>query len=156
LEDEAVAGAIDLLLEDADSEVEEVDVTIYAGVTDDEAAGKAYGAVVAIATRAATLEEPATRGGIAATDTVKEPQPKDLQLIEGIGPKIAELLNANDIYDLADLAGTSVERLRAILGGAGRRFRLADPASWPEQAKLGASGMWEALTELQSRLRAGR
>lgn len=76
--------------------------------------------------------------------------------MEGIGPKIAELLIAHDIYDLADLAVAPVERLREILGAAGRRFRLADPGTWPEQARLGASGAWDALTELQNKLKAGR
>lgn len=155
LEDEAVEGAIDTLLEEVDGEVEEVEVTIYAGVAEDDAGERAYGAVVAIATRVEARQEPATRTASAPSDE-RSPRPKDLELIEGIGPKIAELLIAHDILNLADLAETSVERLRTILGAAGRRFRLADPGSWPDQAKLGASGMWDALTELQSRLRAGR
>jgi predicted flap endonuclease-1-like 5' DNA nuclease len=156
LEDEAVAGAIDLLLEDVEGEVDEVEVTIYAGVSEDEAADTSYGAVVAIATRIGAIEEPATRGAAQPAAGARQPRPKDLERVEGIGPKIAELLIAHDIFDLAELAETSVERLRTILGGAGRRFRLAEPASWPEQARLGASGLWDALTELQSRLRAGR
>ncbi len=76
--------------------------------------------------------------------------------MEGIGPKIAELLIANGIYDLADLAETSVESVRKILSDAGRRFRLADPGTWQEQAAHGAAGKWDELSELQVRLKAGR
>lgn len=155
IEDEAVEGAIDLLLEEVEGEIDEVEVTIYAGVSEDKAAEKTYGAVVAIATRVESGTATATRSAPPAA-AERSPSPKDLERVEGIGPKIAELLIAHDILDLADLAETSVERLRTILGAAGRRFRLADPGSWPEQARLGASGMWDALTEPQSRLRAGR
>jgi predicted flap endonuclease-1-like 5' DNA nuclease len=157
LEEEAVEGAIDTLLENAADEVEEVDVTIYAGLTEADESGIAHAAVVAIA-KPVGWTEPTTdathrqRGGPAG----REPQPKDLERVEGIGPKIAALLIEHGIYDLAALAATPVERLREILGGAGRRFRLADPGSWPEQARLGAAGLWDSLAELQTRLRAGR
>ena len=156
LEDEAVEGAIETLLEEIGGEVDEVEVTIYAGISEDETTEKSYGAVVAIATRIGAPAEPDLRAAPLAGDTERQPRAKDLERVEGIGPKIAELLIAHDIFNLADLAQTPVERLREILGAAGRRFRLADPGSWPEQAKLGASGMWDAMTELQSRLRAGR
>ena len=85
-----------------------------------------------------------------------EPRPGDLQLVEGIGPKIAALLVDHGINDLGELAATPVERLRTILASSGGRFRLAEPATWPAQAALGAAGDWAALTELQSRLKAGR
>jgi predicted flap endonuclease-1-like 5' DNA nuclease len=55
----------------------------------------------------------------------------DLLIVEGIGPKISELLNQNGIYTFAQLAGTSIERLRAILDAGGSRFRIADPGTWP-------------------------
>jgi predicted flap endonuclease-1-like 5' DNA nuclease len=158
LEEEAVEGAIDMLLEGMDEEADEVEVTIYSGVHEDEESGKAYGAVVAIATRLASPEvEIPTRGSPAKKSTAEnKPAGKDLELIEGIGPKIAELLMAHDINNLADLATVPVDKLREILTAAGKRFRLADPATWPEQAALGASGLWDALSELQARLKAGR
>lgn len=153
LEDEAVEGAIGTLFDEIEGDADEVEVTIYAGMTEADRDGKVYGAVVAIATRAtpqanesAAAPEPAIRAG----------RSKDLEVIEGIGPKIAELLVEHGITDLASLAEAPVERLRQILSAGGRRFRLADPATWPEQAGLAASGLWDALTELQSRLKAGR
>ena len=156
LEEEAVEGAIDTLLAE-DEDADEVEVTIYSGVTDDEASGQAHAAVVAIAVKVLSPAPDASRGGmIEEGETRREPRPKDLELIEGIGPKIAALLIEHGIYDLADLAQAPVEQLRHILAGAGRRFRLADPASWPEQAALGAAGAWDRLSAFQTRLKAGR
>lgn len=86
----------------------------------------------------------------------REPLPKELQKVEGIGPRIASLLIDQGIFDLTDLAQTSVERLREILAAAGRRYNIADPTTWPEQAALGAKGAWDALKELQEKLKSGR
>lgn len=156
LEEEAVEGAIDTLLEELQEEADEVDVTIYSGVHEDEASGKAYAAVVAIATRIPSAAEAASRVAVAGEKETRQPKAKELELVEGIGPKIAELLIAHDIYDLADLAVAPVDRLREILKNGGRRFRLADPGTWPEQAALGVAGQWDALSDLQTRLKAGR
>jgi predicted flap endonuclease-1-like 5' DNA nuclease len=97
--------------------------------------------------------------GLAAESSpasIRNPLPQDLQKVEGIGPRIATLLIEHDIYDLADLAQTPVERLREILSASGRRYNIADPATWPEQAALGAEGAWDALSALQANLKAGR
>ncbi len=157
LEEEAVENAIDILLEEMEAEADEVEVTIYSGISQDETGDQLYGAVVAIATRLPAESTFQTRAATTEKKSKKAQQPgKDLQLVEGIGPKIAELLIANGIHDLADLATAPVEQIREILLAAGRRFRLADPGSWPEQAKLGAAGLWDALSELQARLKGGR
>ncbi len=78
----------------------------------------------------------------------------DLKRIAGIGPKIADVLQAAGIETYAQLASTDVERLEQILGGAD--IRLADPGTWPEQAGLAAAGDWDALERLQSQLKGGR
>lgn len=80
----------------------------------------------------------------------------DLTRIEGIGPKISALLQAAGIRTFAQLAHTDVSRLQEILDAAGPRFRLADPGTWPEQARLAAEGAWEALQALQDQLKGGR
>lgn len=95
-------------------------------------------------------------GAPVATPAERTARVTDLQKVEGIGPKIAELLVANGIYDLADLAKTPVERLSSILKGAGARFAIANPQTWPAQAALGASGDWAAMEAMQKNLRAGR
>ena len=82
--------------------------------------------------------------------------PDDLRKIEGIGVKIAQLLNAAGIYTFAQLAETEVAELRIILKEAGPRFQLADPSTWPEQAALAARGAWDELSELQDSLKGGR
>ena len=86
---------------------------------------------------------------------VVPPDPDDLKKIEGIGPKIAAILADNDITTFSQLAGTTVEDLdRIVRQEAG--ITVANPTSWPEQAKLAADGDWDALEELQDKLIAGR
>jgi predicted flap endonuclease-1-like 5' DNA nuclease len=85
-----------------------------------------------------------------------EPESLGLEKIEGIGPKISKLLNARSIYTFADLAEANVEELQQCLHEAGRQYRLANPTTWPEQARLAAEGDWEALDALQANLKGGR
>ncbi len=85
----------------------------------------------------------------------REPE-DDLKVIEGIGPKVEAVLHAAGIRTYAHLATTPVEQLRAILREAGPAFRLADPSTWPEQARLAAQGAWDALREMQASLHRGR
>jgi hypothetical protein len=80
----------------------------------------------------------------------------DLTGIEGIGPKIAGLLAAHGIGSFSRLAKSRLEDLHRILEAGGPHFRLADPATWAEQAKLAAVSDWAGLRELQGRLRRGR
>lgn len=90
------------------------------------------------------------------TPQSRKPNLKDLKKIEGIGPKIAEMLVDNGIVDLHDLANTKVETLQKILDAAGARYRMADPDTWPEQAALGARGDWQELKKFQATLDRGR
>ena len=93
----------------------------------------------------------------AASAAVAQPaEPDDLTRIEGIGPKISQLLNQDGLYTFAQLAAASVEHLQSILSAAGPRFRLADPQTWPEQASFARDGKWEALQAFQDTLKAGR
>ncbi|NJK79727.1 MAG: hypothetical protein HC876_04160 [Chloroflexaceae bacterium] len=85
----------------------------------------------------------------APTNEKREPRPKDLQKVDGIGPKVATILIESDILDLNDLSAVSVEHLRSILEAAGARYKQLDPALLIEQAALGAKGDWEGLKELQ-------
>lgn len=98
--------------------------------------------------------KPAAPAPIASGE--RKPQPKELEKIEGVGPKIAGLLIAEGILDLSDLAAASPDRIKAILKAAGSRYATADPSTWPEQAALGASGDWAGMEALQKNLKAGR
>ena len=81
-------------------------------------------------------------------------EPDDLEMIEGIGPKIAGLLNAAGITTFAQLAEADLTRVQTILDAA--NLRLADPTTWAEQAKLAAKGDWSALEVFQNELKGGR
>jgi predicted flap endonuclease-1-like 5' DNA nuclease/predicted small secreted protein len=86
---------------------------------------------------------------------VKAPELDDLKRIEGIGPKIASLLQAAGITTFAHLASTDVRKLKRIIAEAGLTA-LADPTTWPEQATLAATGQWDELETLQDELKGGR
>ncbi|MFT5885136.1 MAG: cell division initiation protein [Arcticibacterium sp.] len=86
------------------------------------------------------------------------PESKKTQLtvIEGIGPKIAELLIANNITTFRDVATTPSYRIKEILGYAGNSYSMHDPSSWAEQAVLADSQKWEELEALKVKLIGGR
>jgi predicted flap endonuclease-1-like 5' DNA nuclease len=69
----------------------------------------------------------------------------DLKVVEGIGPKIEQLLNDAGVRTWHDLSATDVDRLRDILSEAGARYRMHDPSTWPHQATLLARGDWDAF-----------
>ncbi|HOY18526.1 MAG TPA: helix-hairpin-helix domain-containing protein [Haliscomenobacter sp.] len=80
----------------------------------------------------------------------------NLQIIEGIGPKVSELLASNGISTWADLASKSPDEIQPILEAAGSAYKMMDPSSWPQQAKLAAEGQWTALIEYQKFLDGGK
>lgn len=82
------------------------------------------------------------------------PAPDDLTVIEGIGPKIAAVLKAAGFHRLEQLAKTTPDELKRVLTAAGNR--IANPVTWPEQAKLAAAGKYDELRALQAKLKAGR
>jgi predicted flap endonuclease-1-like 5' DNA nuclease len=83
------------------------------------------------------------------------PPPEDLTVIEGVDPKIQELLYQSGIHTYAELADSDVEQLQAILAGGGAAFRMADPSSWPRQARLAAVHDWVRLAALKQQLTGG-
>ena len=80
----------------------------------------------------------------------------DVKVVEGIGPKIAELLRVAGISTWSALAACDRERLKVVLAEGGERFRMHEPTSWPQQAALAAAGDWSALKQLQDELKGGR
>jgi predicted flap endonuclease-1-like 5' DNA nuclease len=80
----------------------------------------------------------------------------DLKKVEGIGPKIEELLNAAGISTFTQLANTNTDSIKAILNAAGPRFQMHDASTWPKQAGLARDGKWDALKALQDELNKGR
>jgi predicted flap endonuclease-1-like 5' DNA nuclease len=79
----------------------------------------------------------------------------DIIIIEGIGPKIAELFRNNGVSTFAQVSKLSVPEMSAILDKGGPRFKLANPGSWAHQAQLAAENRWAELKVLQDELYAG-
>ncbi len=79
----------------------------------------------------------------------------DLKIVEGIGPKIEQLLKNAGINNWTDLANASVERLQSVLDAAGDRYRIHNPSTWAEQAEMAVKGQWEKLEEYQDYLSGG-
>lgn len=80
----------------------------------------------------------------------------NLTLIEGIGPKINELIHAADIHTFAELSRTKVEVIQKILDDAGSSYKLAKPGTWPAQADMAATNQWEKLKVWQDELDGGK
>lgn len=85
----------------------------------------------------------------------KKIKENDLTIIEGIGPKIAELFQNAGIKTWEDLSKTPVEKCKEILNGGGERFALHNPGTWPKQAEMAYKGLWEKLKEWQDKLDGG-
>jgi predicted flap endonuclease-1-like 5' DNA nuclease len=87
---------------------------------------------------------------------LKEPKasPDDLTKIEGIGPKVARILQEDGITTFDALAHANSAEVQKVLNDAG--LQMMNPEGWIEQANLAAKGDWEELERLQSELKGGR
>lgn len=83
-------------------------------------------------------------------------KPNDLKIVEGIGPKIDMLLQDAGINTWEALANCSVSQIQKILDAAGDRYRLANPKTWPKQARLAYESKWPELKTYQDFLNGGR
>jgi large subunit ribosomal protein L21 len=95
----------------------------------------------------------------AAKKTTKKAASKgdDLKKIEGIGPKIAQILAENGIDTFEKLAKADPKEISEILvEKGGKRYAMHDPATWPKQAGLAAAGKWDELAKWQDELKGGR
>jgi predicted flap endonuclease-1-like 5' DNA nuclease len=73
----------------------------------------------------------------------------DLGVIQGIGPRTADLLRSNGIDSLLRIAQLAPADLLAVLERGGPSFALADPSTWPEQAALASTNRWPELRQRQ-------
>lgn len=69
-----------------------------------------------------------------ASPTASPTKKDDLTLIEGIGPRLAEILNEAGITSLAQLARRKPAGLRKILLSKGSAYQIHNPETWPTQA----------------------
>lgn len=95
---------------------------------------------------------------MAAAAPVSSPpkNPDDLTKIEGVGPKIQELLIAAGLYTWKQVSEVDPSVIKKILDEAGPRFRVHNPSTWPNQAKLAHEGKWDELDKLQDELKGGK
>ncbi|MEO5861068.1 MAG: helix-hairpin-helix domain-containing protein [Burkholderiales bacterium] len=82
-------------------------------------------------------------------------RPDDLTKIEGVGPKIAQVLVSNGITTFAQLATAEPTAVQEMLKKSSGRFNLAKSDTWAEQAELAAAGKWDALKKRQDELDGG-
>ncbi len=80
----------------------------------------------------------------------------DLKIIEGIGPKISQVLADAGITTWEKLAETQAEEIKEILHKAGNRYKIHDPSTWPQQAQFAANRNWKKLKEYQDYLVGGK
>ena len=78
----------------------------------------------------------------------------DLTRIEGIGPKVATVLNEAGITTFQALARATPADVQKTLNEAG--LQMMNPEGWIEQAALAARGDWEGFERLQGELKGGR
>ncbi|WP_353480452.1 50S ribosomal protein L27 [Haliscomenobacter sp.] len=112
--------------------------------------------VVDVVTEVAEKPAKTTKSVSITLPSGKKVKQDDLKLVEGIGPKIEELMHAAGITTWAQLAAASNETLEAILDEAGPRFRIHDPATWSKQAAMADAAQWEELEAYQDHLKGGK
>ena len=110
---------------------------------------------------AEVIEEPVIRKAVKVTDPIRAVSASstsaygayftndDLQIIEGVGPKIQQILSDAGYTTWDAIANSSYDDLKRMLSNAGPRYRIHDPRSWARQAQLAATGKWEDLVAYQ-------
>ena len=93
----------------------------------------------------------APKGLVSATKNGKD----NIEIIEGVGPKIAKVLADNGITTFAALAAANADDMTAMLKASGGRFSLANTASWAEQAALLRDGKMDEFKKLTDELVGG-
>ncbi len=87
---------------------------------------------------------------------VVAPKADDLTKIEGVGPKIAEVLIAAGLNSFAAVAASTPEQIKEILDNAEGNFAVHDPSTWTKQAEMAAAGQWDELKVWQDELDGGK
>jgi hypothetical protein len=80
--------------------------------------------------------------------------PDDLTKIEGIGPRVANVLKGAGITTFEALARANPADVQKTLNAAG--LQMMNPEGWIEQARLAAQGDWAGFEKLQGELKGGR
>jgi hypothetical protein len=84
----------------------------------------------------------------------KDTREDDLKKIEGIGPKVEQILKQAGIRSYESLSAADPAEVQNVLKEAG--LQMMNPEGWIEQADLAAKGNWDKLQKLQDELKGGR
>jgi len=88
-------------------------------------------------------------------EKILKEKPDDLKIIEGIGPKIEEILKNVGIKTYQKLSETAPTQISSVLLAAGNRYKSHNPSTWPKQAQMAAAGKWDELKAWQDELDGG-
>jgi predicted flap endonuclease-1-like 5' DNA nuclease len=101
--------------------------------------------------RAKTISKPSAKA-----KTKKSKSKIDFTVIEGVGPKIKQLLQKAGYKSFEDLSKAKVKDLRQILNNAGSRYQMHNPSQWAKQARFAAKDQWTKLNEFQATIKNGK
>ncbi len=92
---------------------------------------------------------------LAAVSKIDDSVKDDYTKIEGIGPKIKDLLNTDGLWSFKQLSQAPESRMQKVLDAAGPAYTVHNPKTWAEQAKMAHEGKWDELTKWQDELKGG-
>ena len=98
-------------------------------------------------------EKAAPKAASPKKETAGKKKADDLKVLEGVGPKLAEILADAGFNTYASIADASADQLAEALEAAGSRYKMHDPTAWPQQAKLADEGKFDELKQLQEDLK---
>ncbi|MDW3650194.1 MAG: 50S ribosomal protein L17 [Bacteroidia bacterium] len=156
-EAEVVEEAVDQVEEVVEETVEEVAEAAeeVAEEVVEEAPAEVEAAVEEVVEEAAPEVEAAVEEVVEEAPAA-EVEADDLTKIEGIGPKIKELLIAAGLPTFASVAAATPEQIKEVLTNAGSRYARHNPGTWPKQAEMAAAGQWDELKKWQDELDGGK
>ena len=80
----------------------------------------------------------------------------NLQIIEGVGPKMESLLHGWNYNTWSELADADASVIKGKLEDTDPKYRIIDPSTWPNQAKMATDAKWDELIQYQKSLTAGK
>lgn len=145
--------------------------TAEKSVVEAKGAKKTSGKIAVVETKAAvkitqkTREKPAVKEAVRPVEIAQPAVKKevvilkrttinDLTTIEGIGPKIAQILYGHDVKNFKALNATPLENLKTWLKE--NKMPFVDPRSWAEQAQLADAGKTAEFEALKKELKGGK
>lgn len=84
---------------------------------------------------------------------ISEKEMNDIQKINGIGPKLEEVLHGSNIKSFQDILDTPMDTLKDIIKNAGSNFSLIDPSTWHDQAAIAVRGAWDEFEKFQDNMK---